>query len=219
MKPHLFFSLTLWEVEPHSVVFSVVFFEPQVEIEQFVVSCQNWFARDALDPLDSADPGGARSRDSWRRSPHPFAGSLFEVLLVKVLLSSWVGLKLTELIAYWLILIVSCSASSEGKPPQAAVAAGEKGFCPFKLDLEPMEESLGRERSQRYELMRSALPKIKEREESILNEITSWDSMNCAREFVEAVRCYEEHIHESMCVNEGLKLHQCVNKVWWRCLE
>lgn len=76
-----------------------------------------------------------------------------------------------------------------------------------------MEESLGRERSQRYELMRSALPKIKEREESILNEITSWDSMNCAREFVEAVRCYEEHIHESMCVNEGLKLHQCVNKV------
>ena len=93
---------------------------------------------------------------------------------------------------------------NEQKPPAGAPAATGHAACPFKLDLEPLEESLRRERAERIKSVRASLPTSQEREESILNEITTWDAMKCANELVIAVRCLEELVHHSLCrVDKG----------------
>ena len=100
-------------------------------------------------------------------------------------------------------------ANKEKSSSGAPAASGQEAVCPFKLDLEPMEESLRRERTERINSLRSKLPTSQEREESILNEITTWDAMRCAKEFVIAVRCLEEQVHPSLCRTEKRKLEDC----------
>lgn len=82
-------------------------------------------------------------------------------------------------------------------------------FCPFKLDLEPMEISLKREEESRMQKMRDWIPKSDEPEDSPLRRIKCWDSVQCATELVEAVKCNRDNIHKSLCQGQIDRLLTC----------
>lgn len=82
--------------------------------------------------------------------------------------------------------------------------------CPFELDREPFKESLIKDRAHRYAIFKSMLPKRTRRENSVINQIDTWDSIKCAADLIATIECYEKNIHSSLCRAERGKLDTCL---------